>query len=212
MKYSTLELGITADAREWETNCQSLGMSHEHSVIGDSATHAQLTAFFTGRPDWIYFSGHYSTLSLYGDSSAINFKSDRVTVIKGNNPSNELIKGSEGSAGFQLHHFCSMVMWAGCSTLSDVSNIRTLRQLFDNPLLLGYDGSTGAAINIAMLQRFFQRIRPGQYGPKAVLDAWMEAANSYYGGGPIENMFRAVDISGQEWKIVNKQIIKGRKL
>jgi len=40
----------------------------------------------------------------------------------------------------------------------------------------------------------------------------MQAANSYYGGGPIEDMFRAVDIAGQEWKIVNARIVKGRKL
>lgn len=95
--------------------------------------------------------------------------------------------------------------------LRDDIAIRTLRQLFVNPLLLGYAAVCGVEINKVMLERFFRRVQPGQNGPKAILDAWMEAANSYYGGGPIEHMFRAVDVTGQEWKIVGKKIVKSRK-
>lgn len=209
MKYSTLDLGSGDDARLWEAGCQRLGMSGEHSLISSAPNAGQLTAFFGGWPDWIYFSGHFAPMTLYSDFAAIDFKSDGVTVIVGSESSKELLKNS---SGFRLHELCSVVIWGGCSVLRDDIAIRTLRQLFSNPLLLGYSAKCGVAINNVMLERFFQRVRPGQNGPQAILDAWMEAANSYYGGGPIEDMFRAVDITGQEWKIVGSKIIKGRKL
>jgi len=57
----------------------------------------------------------------------------------------------------------------------------TLRHLFGNALLLGYAAKCGVQINQVMLNRFFQRVKPGQNGPKAILDAWMQAANSYFG-------------------------------
>ncbi|HAO32383.1 MAG TPA: hypothetical protein PLP22_11800 [Candidatus Competibacter sp.] len=209
MKYSTLDLGDGSDARIWEAGCQKLGMSVEHSMIGDSTTGEQLTGFFSGWPDWIYFSGHFAPMTLYGDSTAIDFKADGIVLLKGNEPSRELPKNA---AGFRLHEFCSVVIWGACSVLRDDVAIMTLRHLFGNALLLGYAAKCGVQINQVMLNRFFQRVKPGQNGPKAILDAWMQAANSYYGGGPIEDMFRAVDIAGQEWKIVNARIVKGRKL
>lgn len=208
MKYSTLDLGDGADARLWEAGCQRIGMSGEHSLIGARPTAEQLAAFFGGWPDWIYFSGHFAPMSLYGDFAAVDFKSDGATVLAGSEPSRELLKNA---TEFRLHEFCSVVVWGACSVLRDDIAIRTLRQLFANPLLLGYAAKCGIAINKAMLERFFQRVQPGQNGPKAILDAWMEAANSFYGGGPIEDMFRAVDVIGQEWKIVGKKIVKGRK-
>ncbi|MBK8184565.1 MAG: hypothetical protein IPK63_17480 [Candidatus Competibacteraceae bacterium] len=209
MKYSTLDLGSGDDARLWEARCQQIGMASEHSLINPSPTIEQLTAFFSGCPDWIYFSGHFAPMTLYSDFAAIDFKSDRVAVLRGTEPSQELLKNSNA---FRLHEFCSVVIWGGCSVLRDDIAITTLRQLFVNPLLLGYAAKCGVAINNVMLDRFFQRVRPGQNSPQALLDAWMQAANSYYGGGPIEDMFRAVDITGQEWKIVRAKIVKGRKL
>ncbi|MBK7543449.1 MAG: hypothetical protein IPP10_17095 [Candidatus Competibacteraceae bacterium] len=208
MKYSTLDLGDGSDARLWEAGCQKIGMSPENSLIGSSVTAEQLATFFGGLPDWVYFSGHFAPVTLYGDFAAIDFKPDRITVVTEQEPSRELLKNA---SGFRLHELCSVVIWGACSVLRDEATIRILRQLFWNPLLLGYAAQCGVEINKVMLNRFFQRIQPGQNGPDALLGAWMQAANSFYGGGPIEHMFRAVDVSGQEWKIVKAKIVKGRK-
>ena len=81
MKYSTLDLGDGSDARLWEAGCQKIGMSPENSIIGSSATGEQLAGLFGGLPDWVYFSGHFAPVTLYGDFAAIDFKPDRIAVV-----------------------------------------------------------------------------------------------------------------------------------
>ena len=67
IRYSTLDISAGSDARLWEQGCTKLGMSLENSLIKPSPTLAELTQFFSGWPNWIYFSGHFLPVSLFSD-------------------------------------------------------------------------------------------------------------------------------------------------
>lgn len=92
-----------------------------------------------------------------------------------------------------------------------------MRHLFENPTILGYSGMTGWAINNAMLgdgfirPHFFNNLTVGDYSSENIVNAWINSAKWGYGGGSMESMFRAVDEDGQEWKLANKAVVKGRK-
>jgi hypothetical protein len=59
---------------------------------------------------------------------------------------------------------------------------------------------------------FFKRVEGHITDPVAIRNAWMETALRGYGGGSQEGIFRAVDPDGQEWKLLNRKIVKGRTL
>jgi hypothetical protein len=223
---ATLELGAQADGRGWETGCARLGVSARTSVFTTRPTMDQLVAFFRTPCEWIYISGHYlgSHGQLYSrdggvsdGGTEIDFFDDAVDVtVPG-----ETRRLTKAGGDFRLHLGCALVVLAACSGLRVDSRIRTLRALFGNPVLLSYGAGTNAGINNTMMgggglvaTSFFGRLRSkrAQNDPNAARDAWMETANANYGGGALEDRFRAVDADGQEWMLSGKTIVKGRKL
>ena len=217
--YSTLELGAQKDGRSWEAGCVRLGMRSRSSIFSQTPTMDDLVAFFRTPCEWIYMSGHYLYASgkLYSDEGvSIVFLDDAVDVTV----AGEKRRLTKASGDFQLHVGCTLLVIAACSALTLESRIRTFRTLFDAPVLLGYARMCGVAINTAMMgggfiaNAFFGRVanKRAQNDRNAARDAWMETANAGYGGGDIEDMFRAVDEDGQEWKLSGKTIVKGRKV
>lgn len=217
LKFSTLELGNPTDGKTYEAGCRSLGMEAEDSLMTSKPGTAKLTELFAGRPDWVYFSGHFAGGDLWGeDGDSVTFKSDRV-VIESGGSNTELVQGD----GFQMHVYCSLIIWGGCSACASTGLIKSMRQLFVNPTILGYAGSTGWKINDAMLgggfirTHFFANLRAagsGPYDSQTMVKAWMDAAAWGYGGGGMESLFRAIDNTGQEWKVVNKKVVAGRTI
>ena len=208
IRYSTLDMGAGSDARLWEQGCTRLGMTQVNSLIKPAPTLSELTQFFNGWPNWIYFSGHFLPVSLFSDSAYVEFASDKVTLIA-NDESKELRKLP---AEFQLHESASVLIFGACSVVRDVECIRIIRQLFENPLILGFAGTTGNLMNIAMLNEFFKRVRSAHADQETIMNAWLEAMDGYYGGGENESKFRAISSDGQEWQIKNSQIVRGRTL
>ena len=211
--YSTLELGNPTDANTWEVGCNRKGLKAISSIKANSPSMEKLIDFFNGQPDWVYLSGHFANLTLWGEGDTeIEFKKDRVIILKGSH-SKDLTKSE---SGFRMHESCLLVVWGGCGALGEKSSIKTIRELFLNPAILGYSGSTGWAINNSMLgggfirNHFFSQIKDTSSSDDLV-DAWMDCARRGYGGGPNEWKFRAVDSDGQEWMLSDSKIKKGRK-
>lgn len=217
--FATLELGAQSDGRCWEAGCRQLGMQAKSSIFSQTPTMDALVAFFQTPCEWVFMSGHflYGSGKLYSDKGvSIVFFDDAVEVTA----SGQRRRLTKAGGDFRLHFGCSLIVIAACSALTQDNRIRSLRTLFDNPVLLGYAAMCGVAINKAMLgggpipNAFFDRVRTKRVlnDRNAARDAWMETANSWYGGGDIEDMFRAVDHDGQEWMLADKQVVKGRKL
>ena len=208
IRYSTLDISAGSDARLWEQGCTKLGMSLENSLIKPSPTLAELTQFFSGWPNWIYFSGHFLPVSLFSDGVDVEFARDKVALLAGEE-SKELTKKP---AEFQLHESASVLIFGACSVVREIELIRIIRQLFDNPLIFGFAGTTGTLMNIAMLNEFFKRVRSAHADQKTIMNAWLEAMDGYYGGGDNESKFRAISPEGQEWQIRNSEIVRGRTI
>jgi hypothetical protein len=224
--YSTLELGARTDGRGWETGCARLGMSARSSIFSLTPTMDELVAFFRTPCEWIYLSGHYfGSVGLlcskeYGVSDGgidIQFFADSVEVAV---PGERKRRLTKASGDFRLHLGCTLVVLAACSGLRVESCIRTLRTLFDKPVLLGNASSTDAAINNAMMggglvaSAFFGRVgsKRTQNDPHAARDAWLETAKANFGRGATANIFRAVDADGQMWKLSGGAIVPDAKL
>jgi hypothetical protein len=214
MYFSTLELGNPTDAKTWEQGCRSLGLKGGSSIMTSKPGLDRLRSFFAAEPDWVYFSGHFAGGELWGDNGdAVEFKHNRVVLSSGDD-STELHKGD----GFRMHANVTLVVWGGCSACREPARVRWMRELFDNPTILGYAGSTGWKINDAMLgggfirANFFENLRRNTMAPyysPDFVDAWMGAAQAGYGGGPMEGLFRAVDAQGQMWELQGGKIVKG---
>lgn len=217
LKFSTLDLGNPTDAKSWEAGCRSLGMQAEDSVMTSSPGTARLKDFFFGQPDWVYFSGHFAGGDLWGDGGdTVSFASGHVVISSGGTETKLL-----PDQGFAMYKYCSLVIWGGCSACSSPSTIRNIRELFANPTILGYAGSTGWKINDAMLgggfirPHFFANLRasgPGPYNSATLVNAWMDAAKWGYGGSAMESLFRAIDADGRESRLSNGQVVSGRTL
>ena len=217
LKFSTLDLGNPTDAKTWEAGCRSLGMEVEDSVMSSSPGTERLKDFFFGQPDWVYLSGHFAGGDLWGeDGDTITFAADHVVIDSGG-----VQTRLPQENGFMMSKYCGLVIWGGCSACSSAASIRAIRSLFINPTILGYAGSTGWKINDAMLgggfirPHFFANLRAsgaGPYSSATIVKAWMEAAKWGYGGGGMESMFRAIDVNGQESKLVNGEIVLGRQV
>lgn len=212
--YATLCLGTRRDAATWEAGCDGLGHRRGVSIRAPAPTADALASFFAGDAQWLYLGGHFGGTRLYNEAgtTAVSFGSDAVVVTT---PAGErtLTKGRE----FMLHTSAFVVLWGGCSVCSGDATIRTLRSLFGQHVLLGFAGLTGWSMVDTMLgggamrNHFFKRLRDG--GPQtmhAVAMAWMGAAAAWYGKGPNEAKFRAVDWEGQEWKLADGRIVEGR--
>ena len=212
---SILDLGNPEDSRSWTKGCEKLGINIVASLFGTTPTLPQLTEFFRGSPEWVYFSGHFAGLALYNEGRVlvnIDFASDKI-ILQVGEATKTLPKGADD---LQLVKNCEVLVWGGCNACGPAGTVRTLRELFGNPLILGYAGSTGWKINNAMLgggfikSAFFNRLGL-ERSATTVRNAWMATANQGYGGGSIEGMFRAIDPDGQEWTLGKKKIVKGRK-
>ncbi len=208
VRYSTLDLGAASDARIWERGCAQLGMTLANSLIKPSPTLAELTEFFNGWPNWVYFSGHFSHVSLFSDTVDVEFVDDKIKLIAGDGRKELRKIPSE----FQHHQSASVLIFGACSVARDIPTLKIIRQLFDNPLILAFAGVTGISMNNAMLNEFFKKIRSEHADQNTIMDAWLRAMDGYYGGGENESKFRAISPEGQEWQIKNSEIIRGRTM
>jgi hypothetical protein len=220
MSFSSLDISAPKDGMSWIRGCkQRLGMREKSSIISETPSVGELAEFFGKTPDWIYLSGHFGNKKLSNNLGVapvvdIVFSYDSVEVIVGSEH-RKLVKHWD----FQLHQECTLVVWAGCSALKHDTYIKSFRQLFDNPVLLGYAAQTGWRISDAMLgggfitNDFFARVKNkmAQNDRHAERKAWMETAAWGYGGGECEGMFRAVDQDGQEWRLDGKRVVPGPK-
>jgi hypothetical protein len=223
LETSVLCLGTREDAPIWELGCLRSGLKILVSVKKPNPSLDELKQFFQSSPSWIYLAGHFSNNTLYNDASYHNepsaidiiFQKESVT-LKLDDVSRAVLR--KGSADFLLDKNVRMVLWGGCSVCEHPETIRIIRNLFNNPLILGFSDLTGKKILNAMLggsfieKDFFDRVEGNIHDIVAIRNAWMETAKAGYGGNSFEERFRAIDSDGQEWKIVNKVIRKNRKI
>jgi hypothetical protein len=208
--FSILCLGTRTDAETWRAGVAKLGFEDNGASITDpSPTMNELKQFFGASADWVFFGGHF-TDHLYNDRQTVHVHlySDQVTLNV--DSETETIKRTDGR-NFKLSP--KVVFWGGCSVLHRAGQIKATRELFNNPLQLGFGGLTGPKIMNALLGKgfipedraFFGRIK-NRDDREQVRQAWMETANWGYGGGDIEDNFRAVDPDGKTWGLSNKKI------
>ena len=213
--YATLELGDAADAMAWEKGCQSLGRMPAVSIMNPTPTLAQLKAFFTTEPEWVYFSGHIWGDTLYGHKTgtaqiwfrtvgvAINYGPEAVNIDE---DAIDLLKPSD----FTMQKSCSLIIIAGCSALRSFQTMRVIRELFFNPTILGYAEQCDVQMNTAMMgtgsNTFFANYRAGS----DLVNAWLKGGLSI--APAKQTMFRAFDTDGQEWKLVNSRVVKGSRV
>jgi len=213
--YATLELGDTTDALAWQKGCESLGRMSAISLLTQWPTHAQLKEFFTTEPEWVYFSGHISGTRLYGhldNSAELMFREDGIALPSGAisvkydpTPILLLKKRSE----FTMQKSCSLIIFAGCSALGSLWTMQVIRKLFFNPTILGYAEGTDLATNVAMMgvgpDLFFANYRGGL----DLVNAWLQSGLSVEPSR--QSKFSAFDTDGQEWKLVDSKVVKGRR-
>ena len=209
-----LSLGTRQDATTWELGCKANGLETVSPVIKKpEPSLADMKTWFVGSPNWLFIAGHFSSY-LYNekDTVSVTFLKDGVDLKVGA----ESAKLRKSDSSFALEKSTKVIVWGGCSVLGDASHIKTIRSLFNNPLMLGFAGLTGWRIVDAMLgngfikppQAFFERLSDSA-DPSNIRDAWMETAKFGYGGNPeMEPKFRAVDPDGQSWCLKDKKIIK----
>jgi hypothetical protein len=219
--YATLDLGDPSDSVFWQKGCQSRGFTQADSgsILKQSPTLTELESFFRSQPDWVYFSGHISGTSLYahtGDAQIL-FKRDGVAIsknalaIKYDETAINLLKKN---SAFAMQKNCLLVVLGGCSAFASPSTVRIIRELFFNPIVLGYSDHTRSVVNAAMLgggnirSHFFANVQNGEN----LVDAWLHSGLEGYGGTSKESMFCAVDEDGQEWTLAGSKIVKGWKI
>lgn len=215
---AVLSLGTRKDATTWEKGCRSLGFGVPGPIKKGSPSLDELRAFFRAKPSWLYLGGHFSSSELYNEdrSVGVEFRETSVRLVAGA----QSVELKKGTADFCLDANCDVVLWGGCSVCSSESTIRTMRLLFGQHLLLGFAGLTGWRMVDAMLgggfikadASFFGRLRERDISADVVRDAWMTTARFGYGGGGNESKFRAIDPNGQEWRLQDGKIVRGRKI
>ncbi|MBD3298154.1 MAG: hypothetical protein GF341_05820 [candidate division Zixibacteria bacterium] len=210
---AVLSLGTRKDAAQWVGRCRQLGFGIASNISKPRPTMNELQAFMGSSPTWIFIAGHFAAGRLYneGNTVSLSFANSSVDAIV-DDASRTFAKDN----GFALHRRSQVVLWGGCSVAGNSTYIRTMRSLFgNNHLLLGFDGVTGWKVVNTILgggnlkNDFFDRIGTSWFNLEHVRDAWMEAANEWYGGGSLESIFRAVDPDGQMWHISGGTIEKG---
>lgn len=236
-----LSLGPNRVANTWADGCKGLGIAVLPPFINKEApTMEELFAFFGTSADWIYFAGHHGGNELYSEHMSVRilFEKDKVTLMTGGVPT---VKGgrytpkkttiAKDSNEFKLDVSNELViLWGGCSVCSP-NNTRLLTDLFSlfGPhVLLGFGGMTGIDMVDVLLggsatdketgkswsvqKNFFANLEDTKKDAEAVRNAWMQAAQAGHGGSKIEGVFRAIDPDGQEWKLENNKIVRGRQI
>jgi hypothetical protein len=118
-----------------------------------------LKSFFAETPDWLYLGGHFGSLTLFNEDSYksragavdIEFADDHVE-IKIDTTTATLSRADDT---FQLHKQVVAILWGGCSVCNTTHTMKTLRNLFDQHVLLGFSVSTGVGMVDAMLGNDF---------------------------------------------------------
>lgn len=214
---ATLSLGRRADAGSWEKGCRDLGFSSGVSLRKDRPTLAELKDLFKSTPTWLYLGGHFGSNNLYNrfDDVKIYFEADKVSIAIN---TAAIVDLNKGTPDFQLERNMDVMLWGGCDVFTFEATLKNIRHLFDNPLILGFRGTTGRLLVDAVLggttvrNHFFKRIGDNKADLVAVRNAWLETAIFEYGGGEYEDNFRALDRNGQEWKLRDKKIVAGRMI
>ncbi len=215
-KTSILAFGTRADAGTWEKQCRALGFDAGRVIRKSYPALDELRELFSVPAEWLYFGGHFGSLTLLNDKedSWVEFGRSGVTVRAGS----DTVTLDKKSNAFRLHEGCEVVLWGGCSVCGDRATIETLRALFGPHVLLGFAGMTGWKMVDAMLGagfiktgHFFDNVTEHLDDPKAIAQAWMKAARKGYGGGDMEDRFRCIDRAGREWKLEKGRIKAGRK-
>lgn len=157
----------------------------------------ELKTFFKSQPHWVFLAGYFGRMTLLNDAHykdrgkdevSVVFDKDKVTVKY----DKETAVLEKTTGDFNLHKNCRLVVWGGCNVFSKEST-----------LLGGGFIKTG---------HFFERVKGKEDKPEKICDAWMLAAGKGYGGGDMEEIFRALDPSGQEWELSGGKIKRGRKI
>lgn len=211
-----LSLGTRKDATTWEKGCQNLGFTVDAVIKKSYPTLDELKTVVKTKPHWIFLAGHFGGLQLLNEKEDVfvEFAKDKVTLhVK---KEKEQIDASSNDFGWNTAS--EVVVWGGCDVCSGKNTVETLRLLFGEHVLLGFQGLSGWRMVDAMLggdfikkDHFFDRVAGHEDDPEAIRDAWMKTAKLGWGGDTLESRWRAVDRNGQEWRLKDKKIIKGRK-
>lgn len=230
LHFCTLDLGALADARSWQKGCLAKGLTQGSSVLGMTNGVQSLTGFFHAAPDWVYLSGHYGWRggvgALWAQREGTSTRNDQIWFL----PDRVLMKSGDGEAelrkgeGLQMHRNLTLLIWGGCSALRELSQVRMMRALFENPTILGYKAETTWSVNNAMLGggnlrvNFFSGLSPvsvaGLYPSfpaltsQALVHAWLEAGKCFAGTQHADKA-RAIDDTGQVWDLAGGEIVKG---
>lgn len=213
VSFATLCLGTRKDAITWEEGCKNLGFTQALSVRKPRPSIEELAAFFACGAEWLYIGGHFSPNHLYNENgdTDVEFR-----------PTSVLLKTPSGSRSvshadsFNLHQTARVIVWGGCSVAGVESTVTLMRQLFGEHVLLGFAGLTGTKMVDAMLgggfikNNFFKRVKnnTGWTGTcDGAVKAWMDTAAAGYGGGSIENKFRAVDWEGNGRRLTDGKVV-----
>lgn len=224
-----LSLGTRSDAARWQNGCETLGMIASGPIRKARPKLAELKAFFLLQPHWIFFGGHFDSRGLFNDRELsqdegavkIEFNAGGVSVVADGKRAKLTRKDRE----FRLHTNCEVMLWGGCNVCTSDDTIRELMNLFNNPLLLGFAGTTSPALINKVIdsskhpvtddvdhasKHFFERISDSS-DRAVVRDAWLETTLHVYGNSSTAARFRAIDPNGQEWEILKGKVQKGRK-
>lgn len=208
--------GNNKNAQIFLDELESLGVAKGLTIMKPEPRLQEMITFFRTQTHWVYFAGHHISGHFFnrmGNTNAgFRFYSDRVEVYA---PDGE--QTLTKPVDFQLHFPKPQVLlWTGCNVCSDHDIIRTIRTLFESPLILGYAGSS--------VWRFTRKVFTGtHYGPGGVLmpkrnhetdffeelsqnpitdlehvrDCWINVARNSFPGGPnIRAKFKAIDPDG----------------
>ncbi len=150
MKYSTLCLGTRGDAATWEKGCRDLGMTCGTSIRSGQPSMTEMEAFFKSQASWLFFGGHFSDGELYNDydDEAADEGYSTIAGVKFSKEG-EIKIASHGkrktykkeAIDFNLDMSAKVILWGGCSTLSNAPMVSKLVKLFDGPLAHSLQGS-----------------------------------------------------------------------
>lgn len=218
LRYATLCLGTRSDAAAWEKGCNDLGLTKAFSCIKAKVTTDDVMGFLGAGADWAFMAGHSGGDDLYGEFTrpTITFKADAITIYEQHKGPSRTLRTNDPA--FRMRPL-KLVVFAGCAPFTHRGGgcAPVLRELFGGAAILGTETLTGPEMMKMMLggvgsvRGFF-----GHYASlRDPVKAWMEAARGIYGGGPpmphkevsVEDNFRALDASGQHWKVSNKQVV-----
>lgn len=209
---ATLSLGTREDAKYWsEQSAGQLGYAKGVTVAKPAPTLAEIKSFFASSNEWLFIAGHFTTYLYNQDASIqIRFKADRVVVTHGGTDT-ELIKGSD----FKQNSKVKVIFWGGCSVHEDSTIVANLRALFDNPMMIGWRGTTGWEVLYAVMggynndnpkKDFFDRVKADPSSELQVRTSWLDAADATIWGAapsppPFRERFSVIGSDGQEHRL-----------